>query len=213
MRTRSARPSYRLRRRWFRKDRHTHREGSPNRTRARQTSAHSVLQSRACQGRNAPAHIGVTRREPHAHTKRERNHVRLRADTISIIRAASVGTSTRTRSPLLSSISILAEPRRDVASTYRSDRLASLIVPPTSHLHRAWSKDDQRSGLDPTRQSWGLSRQFGRAAKYGRRQPVHAGVAGSCAALLRASWDRARPPAPGTERQCPDSCHRRRRHP
>ena len=41
-------PSSRLRRRWIRKDCHTHREGPPSCTRSRQTGAPTLLQSSAC---------------------------------------------------------------------------------------------------------------------------------------------------------------------
>src|SRR5207244_920335 len=63
------------------------------------------------QRREALAHVGVTGRQPYAHTRRECNHARLSAETMRATRAASAEPSTRTRSPLLSSISMVVEPR------------------------------------------------------------------------------------------------------
>jgi hypothetical protein len=64
--------------------------------------------------RKSLPHVGVTGRQPHAHTRWERNHARPSAETMRATRAALADSSTRTRSPLLNSISMVAEPRPNV---------------------------------------------------------------------------------------------------
>jgi hypothetical protein len=65
-------------------------------------------------------------RLPHADTRWERNHVRLSAEMMSTTRAETAETSTRIWSPLLSSISMVAEPRGTVR------RRVGLTSPPAS---------------------------------------------------------------------------------
>src|SRR5207245_2503897 len=57
------------------------------------------------------SHVAVAGRQPHAHTRREPDHARLRAETMRVTRLASTQPSMRTQSPLLSLISIAPEPR------------------------------------------------------------------------------------------------------
>src|SRR5262245_57457714 len=57
----------------------------------------------------ATSHIGVARRQPHADARRKRDHARLRAEMMHTTRSASAQPCTRTRSPPLSSISIIPD--------------------------------------------------------------------------------------------------------
>src|SRR5262245_49162670 len=70
-----------------------------------------LLLDKQRQSRKALSHVGVARRQPHAYAGWERNHARLRAETMRTTRLASAQPSMRTKSPLFSLISIAPEAR------------------------------------------------------------------------------------------------------
>src|ERR1700730_17687800 len=82
-----------------------------------------LLLHEQCQARESLPHVGVAGCQPNAHAGGDRNHARLRTEMIRATRPASVQPSTRTRSPLLRSISIV--PKVRVAFRRRVGRTSS----------------------------------------------------------------------------------------